>query len=110
MTIHARLCEHLPPDLAEIVTDYVIRKDWKDGRNHVMFSFRHMEYYDDGEPSRVKELLHYVNMMDGLVWRYDGYVGFKIEKKKKKRAWCTHAFSAANCNASSSPLGARYTA
>ena len=88
MTVHTLLCKHLPPDLAGIVTDYVIRKDWKDGHNWVMFSFRHIEYYDNGEPTRVKELLHYVNMMEGPVWRYDDYVGFKIEKKKKKRAWC----------------------
>ena len=89
MTVHDLLCERLPPDLAHIVTDYAIRKDWREGRNHVIFSFRHMEYYDDGEPTRVRELLHYVNMMDGPVWRYDDHVGFKIEKKKKKRARCS---------------------
>ena len=91
MTVHAILCEHLPRDLAQIVTDYVIRKDWKDGHRWVMFSFQHMEYYDDGELTRVRELLHYVNMMDGPVWRYDDYVGFEIRKKVKPPAKCSIA-------------------
>ena len=89
MTIHALLCEHMPADLVEIVTDYVIRKDWREGYNRVMFSFRHVEYHDDGEPTKVKELLRYVNMMEGPVWCYDDYVGFKIQRKEKKRARCS---------------------
>ena len=89
MTVHALLCERLPPDLAAIVTDYVIRKDWTEAKNRIKHVFRHVEWEDDGEPTRVRELMQYVNMMESPVWCYDDHVGFKIERKVKPRERCT---------------------
>ena len=81
MTILELVSKHLPRDLAGIVTGYVIREDWTEGYNRTVLAFRHVEWHDDGEPTRVRELMYYVNMMESPVWCYDGHVGFEIRKK-----------------------------
>ena len=42
MTILELLSEHLPRDLAGIVTGYAIREDWKPFMDDVVAAFRHI--------------------------------------------------------------------